>query len=634
MKRIPIGVCILIGLSASAQAKRPPRLPILFNRSVQQIQTPSTAIIPANRITTWNPGLQALGGIPNRTTICTTINPTGSGDDATIQNAVNTCADNTVVQLGAGTFGFTGLNVTFSRSNVTVRGSVDGNGNLTSIISMATSHDGPAFTFGSGGQDQSFLVQPQSLTVNALKGTSSVTVASNPGYVVGELVTIDQLFDPNADTQNVVSNSTTGIWLNPDHFNSPFYTQGAAPATPSNRIMFCRQNRVLTQTVEITNINGTTITFSTPLHMDFLTSLTAQVVRHSNGQGGAVTAPVKLSGVENVYIQGGRYGGHIYFSGASSCWAKNTESYWWQTSGISFTRSFRCEYRDSYIHQTQNPNPGGGGYAIDLNWAASDNLLENNIVWAANKVMVMRASGGGNVTGYNYMEDGFGAGYLTIPESGINASHFAGPHYELFEGNQSWNAAADNVWGNSLYITFFRNNLTGLRRNVSSTPYTDSSGTLYPTNNFNNDSAGRAMVQLGATHDYYNYVGNVLGYSGMPSPGSAWGYESKTMVATYPSLWVIGTSVAGDVDASQAQADATYARTLRQGNYDYSTNASHWHGIGGVDGSSTPQTIPSSLYLSAKPAFFGSNPWPWVTPENAPSTLATLPARARFDIKH
>ena len=52
------------------------------------------------------------------------------------------------------------------------------------------------------------------------------------------------------------------------------------------------------------------------------------------------------------------------------------------------------------------PEPGGRGYLLDLTGYSADNLIENNISWKANKVMVMRASGGGNVIGYNYFEDG------------------------------------------------------------------------------------------------------------------------------------------------------------------------------------------------------------------------------------
>jgi len=64
---------------------------------------------------------------------------------------------------------------------------------------------------------------------------------------------------------------------------------------------------------------------------------------------------------------------------------------------------------------------------------------------------------------------------------------------------------------------------------------------------------------------------------------------------------------------------------IREGNFDYATSQVHW-----VKG---PQQIPASLYLTSKPAFFGSHPWPWVDPTGTVK-VATLPARARFDALH
>jgi hypothetical protein len=62
---------------------------------------------------------------------------------------------------------------------------------------------------------------------------------------------------------------------------------------------------------------------------------------------------------------------------------------------------------------------------------------------------------------------------------------------------------------------------------------------------------------------------------------------------------------------------------IRDGNYDFLTNSQKWH--------NTPSgfAMPNSLYLRAKPAFFGTNAWPRVDPANG--SLATLPANARFD---
>jgi hypothetical protein len=72
-----------------------------------------------------------------------------------------------------------------------------------------------------------------------------------------------------------------------------------------------------------------------------------------------------------------------------------------------------------------------------------------------------------------------------------------------------------------------------------------------------------------------------------------------------------------------AQADPKVLSTvIRDGNYDNVTKEVHW-----VSG---PKSLPSSLYLTNKPGFFGSKPWPWVDPTGSPQ-LYTLPARARFD---
>ena len=53
-----------------------------------------------------NAGLAKVGGIQNRTTVCTTVNPLGGGSDdySDIQNAINSCPAGEVVKLGAGTF--------------------------------------------------------------------------------------------------------------------------------------------------------------------------------------------------------------------------------------------------------------------------------------------------------------------------------------------------------------------------------------------------------------------------------------------------------------------------------------------------------------------------------------------------
>src|SRR5262249_22154080 len=67
----------------------------------------------------------------------------------------------------------------------------------------------------------------------------------------------------------------------------------------------------------------------------------------------------------------------------------------------------------------------------------------------------------------------------------------------------------------------------------------------------------------------------------------------------------------------------TLSTVIRDGNYDFLTNSQRWHNTPGGF------VIPNSMYLAAKPPFFGNNPWPWVDP--ATGTTYTLPAKARYD---
>ncbi|HYS09556.1 MAG TPA: hypothetical protein VEP66_12465, partial [Myxococcales bacterium] len=71
----------------------------------------------------------------------------------------------------------------------------------------------------------------------------------------------------------------------------------------------------------------------------------------------------------------------------------------------------------------------------------------------------------------------------------------------------------------------------------------------------------------------------------------------------------------------------TATTTLRHGNFDYLTNQVAW------DPTILDHTLPASLYLPGRPAFFDAGSgytWPWVDPAGT-TKLYTLPAKARYD---
>ena len=567
-------------------------------------------ILPADRLTTWNPGV--AGGIPSRTTICATIDAAayGNGADeasAGIQAALDACPVGQVVQLSAGTFT---LNASYVRigKGVTLRGAGAGATTLRKTNGAIPGQDTapdyqPLVIIGPSRYPHPEETTAQNLTADAVKGATSVTVVNGTGFAAGQFVVLDE------------DNYLTGSYIGLPH-RSGVPTPVTIWATdrvvwqkhnpiapeddpfPDALTWFSRSGRPVNEIKEIAAVGGNTISFTTPIHITYRVSHTAQLTRWT----GTDNVHVTHAGVEDLKVTGGSDGA-IRFEAAAYSWVKNVEDTVWLGEGVAINQSFRCELRDSYIHDGAWPAPGGGGYAISLADASAEVLIENNVILKANKVMVARSSGAGSVVGYNYADDGFINYALDWQEVGVNGSHMVGPHHMLFEGNESFNYDSDNTHGSSIYHTVFRNHLMGFRRS------------------FTGLGNGRA-AGLGYGSWWHSFVGNVQGISGQMSGwiyedpgdgslGNAWGDS--------PCIWRLGYE---PIHWDQNADTKVQGTVIRDGNFDYVTNQVQWAG--------TPRTLPNSLYLTGKPAFFGDNTWPWVDPVGT-AKLYTLPARARFD---
>jgi hypothetical protein len=600
-------------------------------------------VIPANRMSDWSqPGVTSIGGIPNRSTIFKTLSPSGGDDTAAIQAALNACPSGQVVQLTAGVFKITGNGLQFTTSNCTLRGAGPGSQKNTGVngvidcdpcgtyvvdptatqLIKADHATNPAYEVLYIGPRNTDLGASLNLAADATVDSTSITLASNPGVQVGEILYVDM---------NTLNDSD--VYFGPDF--------GATNNSSRGWFTNGRLNRSVTQLVEVAAVNGNTITFNTPLHATFTVANSAQATRYQ--------APfLRMAGVENLFVWGGEGGdfhGNISVNNCAYCWVKNVEAVWATGTNVGFYSTFRSELRDSFIHETSNPDPGGGGYQSGLNVGASDNLFENNIMWYGNKEIVMRASGGGNVVAYNYMDDSFGSTYPESPEAGVNAGHYTTPHMELLEGNYSQNYKGDAFWGNSIYITVFRNWLSGQR--AGHPPLNTYDYKISNCDYLYGDYTGRTAVDVQAYSYFTNFVGNVLGMQNQQLLKNPYHSEScyndvqqnfAEQVTTSAQdttarndnsvvMWYVGTH---QTNTNTTFVDGQIASQLRDGNWDWVTKAQHWYGIGGTtDGVDMPQTIPNSLYLTSAPAFFGTNPWPWVDPTTG--TTYTLPAKYCFE---
>jgi hypothetical protein len=451
----------------------------------------------------------------------------------------------------------------------------------------------------------------RNLTADVAKGATSVTVASNAGFAVGQYVLLDELSgagwrtDPQGLGQIWASADWRVVW---QRHNPALDTDDPYPAAWG---WFSRQDRPQNEIKRITAISGTTpatLTFSSPVHIAYRVANTAQLT--------PLTGMVEYAGVESLAMRGGD-DGNLRFEGAAMSWAKNVDSSHWLNEGVAVNFSFQVEVRDSYLHDACWPSPGGGGYALSIGWGSSEFLLENSISMMANKVMVARSAGAGSVIGYNYFDDGYISGTSWV-EIGANASHMAGPHHVLFEGNYAWNGDSDKTHGSSTYMTYFRNWFSGYRKQ-----FTDIGGGTW--NDLTQGGGPRRATGPAAFGYWFSFVGNVLGWQGHTG---GWIYEDTTnlvMTGDAQTIFALGwddwVSAYPNVHADPNVSSGPRA-AIRDGNWDWVTGAQTWH-------DSPPGVLQDSMYMPGKPAFFGANAWPWVDPVTG--AVHTLPAKARFE---
>ena len=569
-----------------------------------------TSIVPLEGRTTWAPGVR--DGIPARPTICATLSATAFGNGTTeasaaIQRAIAACPAGQTVLLSAGRFLVN--NYVLVNKGITLRGDRQGQTVLQKTNGARRFADRaadaqPIIVVGPNRWPKIDNATAVALAADATKGSMSVVVDDASGFKRGQFVLLDEDdFNTAAwtATPRRVNSSATGlIWAsdrivfqrhNPaeQYIDDPF---------PDSLTWFSRSGRPLNEIKEVVAVDGDTITFSTPVHITYTRSRQAQLTRYTGEH-----VHVRGAGIEDLTVTGGG-DGNIRFEAAAYSWMKNVDDTLWLGEGVGVNHSFRVEIRDSLIHDGAWPQPGGGGYGISLAWGTSEVLVENNAVLNVNKVIVVRSSGAASVVGYNYMDNGY---IFTMPEwveVGLNASHMVGSHHVLFEGNESWNYDSDNTHGHAIAMTVFRNHLGGRRKSFTGMA-----------------NARGAGLMFGSW--WHTFVGNVFGESGRmegwiyEDPGDGSLGHSTSQWGSAPAIWKLGYDPTHWEQAADPKVRAT---VVRDGNFDYLTGAVRWD--------RTERSLPPSLYLRSKPAFFGENPWPWVDPIGG-TKLGVLPAKLR-----
>jgi hypothetical protein len=569
-----------------------------------------SGLLDSDYTTAWNPGILSdtatgnpLGpdGLPVRATICASV-PVQSGDAASaIQSALDGCrGKNQVVSLAAGKYSVgSTLNVP---SGVVLRGA--GSDVSTGTVIVST-HGGPVLAIGTA-QDQvcyqsAFDTSAQpTLSQDAVKETSSLSVSSARGFRAGDLALVDE-----QDTSEVSQGDCTYFKRMSGHS--------------------------LSERVEIASVSGNTLSLTTPLHWTFKTAQGATVSRVS-------AAAVEWAGIESVAIQGGRPGGYagqnaggVDVSGAAYSWVKDVQVDG-TTSGmpIRLAGTYRCVVRDSHVHNSYSYGFGQDNYGIVLACGAADDLVENNTVRFLNKPILFNNSGGGNVVGYNYADNSWacdGNGDDGFQEVQIDC-HCSFPHMELLEGNWAPHMGASTTHGNAGYLTYFRNYASS--QFAPSAPSKANSAILW-SQAFVPQYSNVGSLQFDSPDLDMTVIGNVFGSTGDPSLGLpadlATTGSGPSSAATSQSYAAAGGNLAIFlVDTSGVSWTSAWVT----GNFDTVNKKVMWNASATTANLPTStRALPASLYYAKKPGWWpASTAWPWVGPDVTPM-VGALPARTR-----
>ena len=579
--------------------------------------------------------------IPTSYTNCSTQptltpNSTGaaSANGAAIQNALNACTSNQVVNIPAGTYYVAGF--TFGSGHQVLRGA--GPISTTLIFTSTYNCEFPSgicmMDSGFTGLDNPALQPPNgpqqcSWTAGFAQGTTVITLSSCGSPPPSDrMLVLDQVNDAGGDTGGIylcdsgIAGCTIEGSVDPSCQTSSCNKSGRTVPqnTPANNHS---QQQVVRPTSVVDNGDDTySVTIPPPgiLANNFRAGMNA-------GALWANTASIVNTGVENLTMDTAQISDSagMEMVDCYQCWVKNVRMMHLPSNGIKLFMSANDVIRDSYFYQAQRL--GSESYGI-LPYTSSNLLIENNIFQQlANPILIGQASG--SVFAYNFsLDDTIGGPW--IGPSYYN--HNAGSHMNLWEGNAFQGIWGDNSWGTSNVGTFFRNMLTG---------WNDTAGTGLAK------ATTPIMFMYGARG--FNVVGNVLGQPGFHTVYETYATstsggvgQSNGNVTIYQLGWVNSTYDGNNstCNATPPIACDTLVRPtlMRWGNYDVATAGNRWDSTEASPGAfpylnanftssyfnSLAHTLPASLYYNSKPSWWPSGKaWPPIGPDVSSGNLGT-----------
>jgi len=525
-----------------------------------------------------------------------------SGTAATINTALSGCSANQYVLLGTGTFTLTTAINAPTGGNVVLRGS---GSNSTFLVFTASSGCAGQISaaFCMDAADHNYTTLPPAtiynVTAGLAQGSTQLTLSSVTGIVNGSLLFMDQC--DTGMTGTPCSGTVTD--------NGNYFVCGAQWSSP-NGCSFdgpdaggSRTNRNQLEAHTVTNVAGSVVTITPPVsNPNFASGQSPQVY---------VVQPLTNVGIENLSIDltsASAPTGCVDVFNATLSWISGVKCVNNKRAAFNLFQAVNFIVQNSYWFNSTGSLPSNYGLRAS---ASSYLVLQNNI--------------GSHIQGGQIFYDGACVGcveaYNYFPDSNTNGgsltpiTEHSGDQLNHHEGTIGPGVSCDNIHGSCDLSTRFRNFWPGWE-SVPSTPVTT----------FTNGTADFAFAR---------YIADIANVQGTP------GYHtSYTSVSTATSVYNEGT---GGGATSVPTDTLTKSTTLKWASYDNVTGTVRYCGnsldtgwsatCGSTSESPTVASIypnfvpvvgdtaigepalPASFYLTSKPSWLGSLPWPGIGPD-------------------
>lgn len=335
------------------------------------------------------------------------------GGDPTGSVSCNTAYTAVIVSLGgaAGTVHFPEGEYLFN-SGIIVPDSVFIQGESTAtVLRFETPNNGDLIRITGSVDDQPLL-----LAVAASRGDHSITLEDASSLSTGDIIRLAM-----TDNDLVFSNWAYG-------------TVG--------------------QVVEITAIEGNTVTLADPLNTYYPMGRAPKAVRME---------PVRAAGVECLSIvradAADLQASNINIRAAFNCAVRNVHSTFCAFAHVELNVSAHVTVEGCYFNQAIGYGSGGRGYGVMLQETSSFNHVQNNIFDRLRHSMIAQSGANGNVFSYNFSRDPYWTDVsLPANSAGDLVMHGNYPYMNLAEGNTVQHIVVDASHGtNGPMNTFFRN---------------------------------------------------------------------------------------------------------------------------------------------------------------------------------